>query len=252
MTSARIASSSRPISSMSSAVRWAIGLSVFFCMTVMVLLRSVSLVGQWSMSQGPAAAETQVWIEDAVAGRGGGDLAGAQVAHGALAQRQDAAEADAHPAPGRHQHAGLLAGVEDRGGAVGLDGRAGAGERDGAAVAGDDDARRGSARCAALGTPRSSQCSSSASSSPAGPQAQVSRSARSGTRSSRSATSSTPCASVCCSTSRMQPVRGERAQLVAEDRRRRRDVHRMSHAATTSADAGRRPGTGCAACPSPG
>ena len=82
----------------------------------------------------------------AVAGLGGGDLAGAQVAHGALAQRQDAAEADAHPAAGRHQHAGVLARVEEGGGAVGLDGRAGAVEGDRAALAGDDGARAGTAR----------------------------------------------------------------------------------------------------------
>ena len=80
------------------------------------------------MSQAPAAAVMQVWIGHAVAGcGGGGDLAGAQVADGALAQRQHAAEADAHPAAGRHEHAGVLAGVEDRRGAVGLDGRAAAG-----------------------------------------------------------------------------------------------------------------------------
>ena len=85
--------------------------------------------------------------EDAVAGRGGGDLAVAQVAHGALAQRQHAAEADAHPAAGRHQDAGVLAGVEKRGGAVGLDGRAGLGEGDRAALAG----RRRTRRAEALG-----------------------------------------------------------------------------------------------------
>ena len=101
---------------MSSALRCAIGSSGFFCMAVMG--RSPS---QRSMSQAPAAAETQVWTSDAVAGRRGGEVAVAQVAHGALAQRGDAAEADAHPAAGRHQHAGGLAGVEQRRRAVGLD-----------------------------------------------------------------------------------------------------------------------------------
>src|ERR671910_1888077 len=50
---------------------------------------------------------------DAVALDGGGDLARAQVAHGALAQRQHAAVADAHAATARHEHAGILGLVED-------------------------------------------------------------------------------------------------------------------------------------------
>ena len=66
---------------------------------------------------------------DAVAFGGGGELAVAQVADAARAQRHDAAEADAHPAARRHQHAGVLAGVEDGGGAVGLDDGAAGGRR---------------------------------------------------------------------------------------------------------------------------
>ncbi len=70
-----------------------------------------------------------------LAGDGDGERAVAQVAHGALLQRDDAAHADAHPAAAGHQDAGVLGGVEDRGRAVGLDGGA-VGEGDGAALAG--------------------------------------------------------------------------------------------------------------------
>ena len=90
-----------PSSSMSSADRWAIGF-VGLLLQIVVMVGSFGSsgveLGQWSMSQAPAAALTQVWIRTPSPGRGGGDLAVAQVAHGALAQRQDAAEADAHPA----------------------------------------------------------------------------------------------------------------------------------------------------------
>ena len=124
------------------------------------------------MTQAPAAAEMQVWIgtpSPSVSPGGGRDVTVAQVAHGALAQRQHAAEADAHPAAGRHQHAGRLGGVEDRGGAVGLDVGAGAGEVDGAALAGDE---RGARNCSvSRGRPRSSWCAWSASSRPPGPHA---------------------------------------------------------------------------------
>src|ERR1035437_234094 len=74
--------------------------------------------------------------EDAVLGRRGGDLAVAQVSHGAFAQRRDAAEADAHAAAGRHQDAGLFAGVQQRGGSVGLEGDPAPGEGDGSALTG--------------------------------------------------------------------------------------------------------------------
>ena len=65
---------------------------------------------------------------DAVPGRSSGEVAVAQVAHRAPAQRDDTAEADAHATPGRHEDAGALAGVEDRGRAVGVQRRAGSGE----------------------------------------------------------------------------------------------------------------------------
>src|SRR5689334_25055998 len=66
-----------------------------------------------------------------------GDLAGTQVSDGARLERRDAAEADAHAAPGGHEYAGLLADVQQRRGAVRVDGLAGGAERDLAAVTGD-------------------------------------------------------------------------------------------------------------------
>src|SRR5215212_12181255 len=118
-------SSSLPMSSMSSAVRWAIGFSGFFCSVVMVcvapLLGSGRSVVDVARAGGGADARLD---EDAVTGRRGGDLAVAQVADGALAQRQHAAVADAHAAAGRHEDAGLLGGVEDGGRPVGFDGGA--------------------------------------------------------------------------------------------------------------------------------
>src|SRR6188508_1283066 len=73
-----------------------------------------------------------------VAGFDDGDVARAQVAHGALTHGDDAAEADAHPASARHEDAGLFAGVEDRGATVGLDGEVGGEEGDLAALSGLD------------------------------------------------------------------------------------------------------------------
>ncbi len=155
MTSWRIASSSMPICSMSSRVRWAIGLSAFFWIVVMgsslpgfrggaAQPASTAGEGQWSMSQAPAAALMQVWIRTPPVSDSPAvtvvSVAGAQVAHGSFAEREDAAVADAHPAAARHQDAGVLGGVEDRGGAVGLDDGAVLGEGDGAALAGDDGA----------------------------------------------------------------------------------------------------------------
>src|SRR5215210_2634011 len=79
--------------------------------------------------------------EDAVARGGDGQLTVAQVAHGPFAERQHAAVADAHAAPARHEDAGLLGGVEDRGGPVRLERGAVLREGHGAALAGDDDGR---------------------------------------------------------------------------------------------------------------
>src|SRR3712207_4900473 len=121
MTSCRIASSSTPIYSMSSGVRWAMGWSSFFWMAVTGLLGSdrVGSVVDVACAGGGVDAGLDA---DTVARHGGGDLSGAEVGDRALAQRQDAAVADAHPAAARHQHPRLLGGVEDRRGPVGLDG----------------------------------------------------------------------------------------------------------------------------------
>src|SRR3954447_3917895 len=107
----RMASSSTPRFVMSSSVRCSTGLRSFFSSTV---IRS------------PCNWECQVLEVDVAGARGGrhtgldqhavtsgrgGDLAVAEIAHRALAHRHHAAEADAHPATGRHQHAGALADV---------------------------------------------------------------------------------------------------------------------------------------------
>src|SRR3712207_4560288 len=126
MTLWRMSSSSLPMSSMSSAVRCSTGLSAFFCRTVM---RCGSSGLEWSVVDvaGAGGGADAGLDQDAVAGRGRGDLAIAQIADGALSQREHAAVADAHAAAAGHEDAGLLGGVEDRGGPVGLDARAGAG-----------------------------------------------------------------------------------------------------------------------------
>ena len=202
MTDWRIASSSTPICSMSSGVRWAIGLWAFFCRTVM----GASVSGRSRV--GGSVDQVRSSGEAVVSGRsrrrrprprcrsgcgspfavspsvGGGDLAVAQVADGARAQREHAAEADAHPAPRGHQHAGLLAGVQDRGAARRRRPRCRTGRTPRCRRR-----RRRSLGPEALGDQRpgsrASWCCCSASSSPAGPQAQVLRSARSGTSSAQ-------------------------------------------------------------------
>src|SRR6478609_2721416 len=140
-TSWRMASSSMPICSMSASVRWAIGLvwprTAFFWIVVM----SIS----WGCGGGQASVvdvaragggvDAGLHLEVAgLARHGGGDRAVAEVAHAALAKRDDAAHADAHPAAARHQHPGVLGGVEDGRRAVEVERRARA-EGDGAAVA---------------------------------------------------------------------------------------------------------------------
>src|SRR3954451_5239044 len=138
-TSWRVVSSSLPMISMSSADRWAIGFWDFFCSAVTVrLLFSGRSVVDVAGAGGGAHAGLD---EDAVTGRRGGDLAVAQVAYRTLAQRQDAAVADAHPAAARHEHSGVLGGIQDRGGAVGLEGRPGLREGHRPALAGHDDRR---------------------------------------------------------------------------------------------------------------
>src|SRR5689334_11452422 len=133
-------SSSMPICSMSSGVRWAIGLVDFFCMTVMAILVWLEFESVVDVA-GPGRRRDARLDGDATTSRlgrgGGGDLAVAQIPDGALTQREDAAEADAHPASGGHQHAGLLSGVQDGGGAIRGDRGAGLGEVHGAAFADD-------------------------------------------------------------------------------------------------------------------
>src|SRR5215203_626639 len=85
-TSWRMVSSSLPMISMSSADRWAIGFSGFFCsaVTVRLLVSGRSVVDVAGAGGGAHAGLD----EHAVPRRGGGDLAVPQVAHGSLAQRQ--------------------------------------------------------------------------------------------------------------------------------------------------------------------
>src|ERR1700712_5131636 len=122
MNSARIASSSSPMFSMSSAERWSMGLVGFFCRTVMVTPSGgLCGVGVQVVDRAGAGGGVDAGLDlDAVALGGGGDLAGAEVTHGALAHREDAAVADAHAAPARHEYAGLLGLVEDPSVAGGL------------------------------------------------------------------------------------------------------------------------------------
>src|SRR3954453_11234264 len=107
----RIVSSSIPICSMSSGVRWAVGFSGFLVIAVM----GMPLLVSWRAGLGGQLVGSVVDVarvgggadagldEDAVARGGGGELAVAQVAHRALAQRQHTPEADAHPAAAGHQ-----------------------------------------------------------------------------------------------------------------------------------------------------
>src|SRR3954447_24017715 len=137
-TSWRMVSSSLPMISMSSADRWAIGFSGFFCSAVTVrLLFSGRSVVDVAGAGGGAHAGLD---EDAVPRGGDGELAVAEIADRALAQRQHAAVADAHAAAARHEDARLLGGVQDRRGAVGVQRGAGLREGDGAPLTGHDDA----------------------------------------------------------------------------------------------------------------
>src|SRR6202142_4594145 len=95
-----MASSAAPRSSMSCALRWATGLSALRWIVVML-----GLLLQVSVARAGRGRDAGL-DEHAVAGRRGGEVAAAQVAPRALAQRDQAAEADPHPAAGRHEHAG--------------------------------------------------------------------------------------------------------------------------------------------------
>src|SRR3954471_991361 len=141
-TSWRMVSSSLPMISMSSAERWAIGFSGFFCRAVTVPAPLLGAVVRSVVDVAGAGGSADAGLDqDAVPRGGDGQLAVAQVAHGALPQRQHAAVADAHPAPAGHEDAGLLGGVEDRRGAVRLERGAGPREGDGAALSGHQDGR---------------------------------------------------------------------------------------------------------------
>src|SRR5712671_6345159 len=128
----RMASSSRPRFSMSSPLRWAIGLCFWRCRVVMKVPLEVDVAG--ARCCGHTGLD-----QDAVTGCGGGDVAVAKVAHGSFAHRCHAAEADAHPASRRHQDSGGFAGVEQCLVARGVEDGRGLGEGDGAAVTGGHD-----------------------------------------------------------------------------------------------------------------
>ena len=134
----------------------------------------------------------------------------------------DAAEADAHPAAGRHEHAGVLAGVEHRPWRRRPRRRCRAAEGHRAALAGGDDVGPEALGVQPLGQAAPASAPRSASSSPVGPQAHVSRSARSGTSvvEVREVEQAVACR---CAARPAGSGRSacELAQLGAEDRRRR-------------------------------
>src|SRR3954463_14257508 len=102
------------MASMSSGVRCAIGFSGLFCSTVMSGGSSCGAAGSVvDVARAGGGADAGL-DEDAVTGGRGGDLAGAQVADGALPEREHAAVADAHPAAAGHEQPGVLGGVQDR------------------------------------------------------------------------------------------------------------------------------------------
>ena len=188
---------------MSSAVRWAVGSSVIALIVLMLNLLCLKFDVAGASGCGDAGLDL-----DVVAGSGGGDVAGAQVAHGALPQRHDAAEADAHPAPRGHQHAGGLAGVEQRLGAVGCHDGAGLGEGDVPPSPAATTVGRNRSVCSRSAMPSvvPALLRGHRAARPARRPTSA-RSAMSSTRSSRRATSSIPSVSVCFSTSRIRPWR---------------------------------------------
>src|SRR3954447_22516027 len=156
-----MSSSSLAISSRSSASRWAIGLTCpmrgFFWIVVISFSFGCSASESVVESVFESVVESVVEVArpcgrvdarlDAypagvgLTGDGGGELAGAQVADDALAHRQDALVADAHPAAARHQDPGVLRLLEDRAAAVAVDRDPGRVERVGAALAGHEGGR---------------------------------------------------------------------------------------------------------------
>ena len=130
--SARIASSSRPSCSTSSSVRWVYSLTSAMAMVAPFGGSSSRACGQMSSVQSPTAAVTQVWT-----GSLGSDVSSPlrRSRTVPLDEGERAGVADAHPAAVGHADAGLLAGLQDGGGAVGLDGLVGVAEGDRAALA---------------------------------------------------------------------------------------------------------------------
>src|SRR5580765_8765691 len=157
MTDWRMSSSSLAISSRSSLVRWAIGLTCpmrgfFWIVVISAPLRGAAGVDKLDRRRADGCSVVEVarpggrvdagLDQDAapvcLAGNGGGERAGAEVADDTFAHREHAAVADAHAAPARHEDTGVLGLLEDRPGAVALDVHSGLVERDGPALAGDE------------------------------------------------------------------------------------------------------------------
>src|SRR4051794_37639022 len=134
--SARMASSSQPICSTSSSVRWV------YSLTSEMAIRFLSVIECRERASGVSRSD----VEGAGAHRSGDAglhlfvglgvlVAVAQVADPAVDEGERAGVADAHPAAVRHAHAGGLARLEDGRRAVGLDGLPGRAEGDRAALA---------------------------------------------------------------------------------------------------------------------
>src|SRR3954467_8472219 len=119
-------SSSLPMISMSSADRWAIGFSGFFCSAVTVPAPLLGAVGRSVVDVAAAGGGADTGLDqDAVPRGGDGQLTGARVASGDIPQRAHLAVADAHAAAAGHEDAGLLGRVEDRQGSFRLEASAG-------------------------------------------------------------------------------------------------------------------------------
>src|SRR5690349_20225930 len=139
-----MSSSSLAISSRSSASRWAIGLTCpmrgFFWIVVISFSFGGSVIESVVEVARPCGRVDAGLDPDSagagLAGHGGGELTGAQIADDAFSHRQHALVADAHPAAARHQDPRLLRLLEDRPAAVALDVDAGLLEGHGAALAG--------------------------------------------------------------------------------------------------------------------
>src|SRR3954453_10963934 len=140
-----MSSSSLAISSRSSALRWAIGLTCpirgFFWIVVISSpswCLAIESVIEVARPGGRVDAGLDPYPTGAGLTRdGGGELTGAQVADDSFAHRQHALVADAHAAAARHEEAGLLGLLQDGAATVAVDVDAGPVEGDRAALAGD-------------------------------------------------------------------------------------------------------------------